>query len=131
MADKGTIQLLKDRVDVVLTNSRSISSITPQEHNNLLRDVIDTMFPTYGTGLGVDNYSVLLNITQVARQTGKLHLLTFQNTNTANCTLAVDALPSKPLVKEDGSQIGAGEIVVSTVYEVRWYEQFDEYRVNI
>jgi len=131
MADKGTIALLKTHIDDVLNNSKAEGTITPQVHNNLLKDVIDTLFPTYGTTAGIDTYTVALNITQIDFQDGKLHLLSFSDTNTGAATLNVDTLGAKGLKKNEDLDLAADDIVVGKIYEVRYDSSTDTYRINL
>ena len=131
MADKGTITLLKAHIDSVLSNSRGDGTITPQEHNNLLKDVVDTLFPTYGSVTGTDTYIVAMNVTQVGYQEGKTYLLSFANTNTGAATLNVDTLGAKGIKKGANVDLAASDIVVGKIYEVRYNLADDNFKIDL
>jgi hypothetical protein len=47
--------------------------------------------------------------------------------NTANVTLLVDSLPTKPLLKAGGKQVNAGELRIDAVYEAVYVLSLDAY----
>lgn len=120
MADQGTLATLKSSISTVLDNGVGEGFISPQKHNNILVDVIDTISPTHGTATGTDSYSVAMSVTQVAYADHKLYLMSFPNTNTGAATLDVDGLGIKSIKNRELAELSAGNIVVGKIYEVRY-----------
>ena len=131
MADRGTITALKAQIDLILNNAVADKFITPQKHNNILQDVIDTLFPSFGSVTGTDTYVVAMSITQVALMEGKLYLLSFANTNTGAVTLNVDALGAKAITKDANVALAASDVVIGKIYEVRYHIATDNFRIDL
>jgi hypothetical protein len=131
MSDKGTLAQLKTSISGVLDNNVGDGFISPQKHNNILVDVIDTISPTHGTAAGTDTYTVAMAVTQVAYSDHKLYLVSFPNTNTGAATLDVDSLGAKGLKKGANIDLAASDIVVGKIYEIRYDATADALRINI
>ena len=131
MADKGTLALLKTDIALVLDNAVGVGFISPQKHNNILVDVIDTISPSFGTVAGTDAYVVAMSVTQVAYSDHKTYYVSFTNTNTTVATLNVDSLGIKSLNKAGNVDLVAADIVVGQIYEVRYNTTTDTLRINI
>lgn len=129
MADKGTISNLKSSIDILLNNGVGSKFITPQKDSNLLKDIVDTIFPVFGSATGTNNYLVSMSTTQTSLQQGKLLFITFLNSNTTSATLKIDELTTKEIRKGNNSVLSTGEIVVGNLYLLTYYSQTDNFRI--
>ena len=130
MADKGTLDQLKTSIASVLDNSVGADFITPQKHNNILIDVIDTISPSFGSATGTDTYLVAMSTTQVAYSEHKAYFISFANTNTGDSTLDVDSLGVKSLRNGANNEIPPSFIFVGVIYEVRYDLATDTLRLK-
>jgi hypothetical protein len=83
----------------------------------------------YGTATGTDTYAVTLNGNFTTYFDGTKYLVKFTNANTSTCTLNINTLGAKDLVKQGGATLVAGDLIADHIYEVVYNGTTDSFYV--